>query len=78
MNGRSFRFNWFESYPWLCYSPSLDGAFCFLCVLFGDRHPVILKATGIKNLFSEPFKHWNDATRCFNNHTGIKKSSSML
>ena len=24
----------------------------------------------MKNLFSEPFMHWNDATRCFKNHTG--------
>ena len=76
-SGRSFHFNWFQSYPWLCYLPSLDVAFCLPCVLFGDRYPVILKATGIKNLFSEPFKHWNDAT-CFNNHTGIRKFSSKL
>ena len=57
---------------------ALDGTFSLPCVLFGDRYPVILKATGIKNLFSEPFKHWNDASCCFNNHTGIKKSSSKL
>ena len=67
-NKRSFLFRWLESYPWLCYSPSVDGAFCLPCVLFGDRFPK--KACRMKNLFSEPFIHWNDATRCFKNHTG--------
>ena len=27
-NGRSFRYDWLKSYPWLCYSPGEDGAFC--------------------------------------------------
>ena len=42
-NGRSFRYNWLESYLWLCYSPSMDGAFCLSCVLFGDIFVVKLK-----------------------------------
>ena len=37
-NGRSFLRKWFEDYPWLCYSPSLDGAFCLSCALFGDQY----------------------------------------
>ena len=74
-NGRSFLFRWLELHPWLCYSPSLNGAFCLPCVLFGDRFPE--KAHRIKNLFSEPFKYWNDATRCFKNHTGTKSSSKV-
>ena len=70
-----FLFRWLELHPWLCYSPSLNGAFCLPCVLFGDRFPE--KAHRIKNLFSEPFKYWNDATRCFKNHTVTKSSSKV-
>ena len=36
-NGRRFHFEWLGLYPWLCYSPSQDGAYCLPCVLFGDR-----------------------------------------
>ena len=38
-NGRSFIYKWFDSFPWLSYSPSADGAFCLPCVLFGDHFP---------------------------------------
>lgn len=68
-NNRSFLFKWFESYSWLCYSPSLNGAFCLSCVLFGDQFPT--KTSKIKKLFSEPFSHWNDATSCFKRHIGL-------
>ena len=29
---RCFRYVWLERYPWLCYSPSTDGAYCLPCV----------------------------------------------
>ena len=31
---RSFRFVWFEEFPWVCYSWWEDGAYCLPCVLF--------------------------------------------
>ena len=37
--GRTFRLDWLQLYPWLCYSPSEDGAYCLPCVLFGNRFP---------------------------------------
>ena len=57
-NCRSFLDKWFNNYSWLCYSPSLDGAFCLPCVLFGDRFPT--KTSTIKKLFPQPITHWND------------------
>ena len=54
-DGRSFLYSWLEDYSWLCYSPSLDGAFCLPCVLFGDQFPN--KNTKIKKLFSEPMTY---------------------
>ena len=77
-NGRSFRLEWLKLYPWLCYSPSQDGAYCLACALFGDRfHAQILKKNPPKNVFSQPFKCWNDAPRNFKNHTGKHGSSSI-
>jgi hypothetical protein len=67
-NGRSFRYNWLESYLWLCYSPSMDGAFCLSCVLFEDIFSG--KAKKITRLFSEPLCHWNDAALSFKKHAG--------
>ena len=67
-NGRSFRYDWLKLYPWLCYSPCEDGAFCLSCVLFGDRFPG--KARKIQKLFAQPFKYWNNAIFTFRRHAG--------
>ena len=32
----SFSAKWYKTLPFLEYSPSLDGAYCFACSLFGD------------------------------------------
>ena len=74
-NGRSFRYNWLESYSWLCYSPSMDGAFCLSCVLFGDIF--CSKATKINRLFSEPLRRWNDAAFTFKKHAGQGTGGEM-
>ena len=34
---RYFRFEWLKEFPWLCYSPSEDAAYCLSCVLFGYK-----------------------------------------
>ena len=68
-NSRCFRYNWLELHSsWLCYSPSKDGVYCLSCVLFGDLFPG--KASKLKNMFSEPFRHWNDASSAFKRHVG--------
>ena len=55
-NGRRFHFEWLGLYPWLCYSPSQDGAYCLPCVLFGDRFPEKAhKKNAPKNLFLSTF-----------------------
>ena len=38
-NGRAFRCEWLDMFKWLYYSPSVNGAFCLSCVLFGERFP---------------------------------------
>ena len=68
-NGRSFRYDWLNLYPWLCYSPSKDGAYSLSCVLFGDRFPT--KTGRISRLFSEPLCHWNDAASTLKRHVVV-------
>ena len=67
--GRSFLYKWLEEYSWLCYSPSVDGAFCLPCVLFGDQFPA--KKHKVKRLLSEPMSHWPDASSCFKRLVGL-------
>jgi hypothetical protein len=74
-NGRCFRYNWLESYPWLCYSPSMDGAFYLSCVLFGDIFSG--KASKITRLFSAPLCRWNDAAFTFKKHAGHGTAGEM-
>ena len=33
-NGRQFKREWLKQFPWLCYSPSMDGGFRLGCALF--------------------------------------------
>ena len=70
-NGRSFRLQWLKSFPWLCYSPSENGAYCLSCTLFGDSFPSD-KSSKIKKLFSEPFTHWPNAYPAFKQHQESK------
>ena len=74
-NGRSFRYNWLESYPWHCSSPSMDGAFYLSCVLFGDIF--CGEATKINRLFSEPLCRWNDAAFTLKKHAGQGTGGEM-
>ena len=30
---RHFKYDWLKQYPWLCYSPIEDGAYCLYCVI---------------------------------------------
>ena len=50
-NVRMFRFEWLKDFPWLAYSPSLDGAFCLPCVIFGSKYP---EKSKLVKLFKEP------------------------
>ena len=70
-NCRSFRIEWLKSFSWLAYSPSLDGAFCLPCILFGNHFPS--KNHKLKKLYSEPFCDWRHASSTFLLHEGVHK-----
>ena len=50
-----------QLFPWLCYSPNLDGGFCLPLVLFGDK-------CGTKS----KIKYWPDAKACYTRHQKMK------
>ena len=54
-SNRSFKSEWFKCFPWLYYSPSKDAVYCLACVLFGHKFPG--KASRVKNVYSQPFRH---------------------
>ena len=74
-NKRSFKYEWLDLFPWLCYSVSEDGAYCLSCVLFGDCFP--RKTPRITRLFSKPFRYWNDAMATFKQHAGNNTGGEM-
>ena len=65
-HNRSFRFVWIETFPWLCYSPGKEGAFCLQCTLFGKKVP--FKTNKATNLISLAQNRWSDSVYTFKNH----------
>ena len=47
---------WEEKFPWLRYSPSIDGAFCASCICFATEHPLTNP-----EFVTKPFKDWKNA-----------------
>ena len=37
VTAQHFKYSWLEQYPWICYSPIEDGAYCLYCVLFANK-----------------------------------------
>ena len=64
-NKRSFKYEWLDLFPWLCYSVSEDGD-CFT-----------RKTSRITRLFSKPFRYWNDAMATFKRHAGNNTGGEM-
>lgn len=74
-NKRTFKYEWLDLFPWLCYSASEDGAYCLSCVLFGDHFP--RRSSRITRLVSKPFRYWNDAMSTFKRHAGNNTGGEM-
>ena len=51
-NKRTFKYEWLDLFPWVCYLALEDGAYCLSCVLFGHRVPG--KSSRITKLVSSP------------------------
>jgi len=63
---RSFQESWLTKYPWLVYSPNLDGGFCLPCFLFiNDR-------SGKRILVNSPFTRWTKVSTVLGNHAKLE------
>ena len=66
--GRKFRFHWLSSFPWLRYSPSLNGGFCLYCSLFSHGMPS--KSKGL--MISRPALPSANIVGSFREHAEVK------
>lgn len=62
---RKFNTSWLEKYPWLRYSPALDGVFCGACALFLSRDK--RKDKGL--LVNKPFSNWVKLSDTLSTHS---------
>ena len=60
-----FKPDWFKQYPWLYYSPHVDGAFCRGCMLFA---PDIVCRQIPGQFITKPFKMWVVKSKKINGH----------
>ncbi|XP_059670803.1 uncharacterized protein LOC132316325 [Cornus florida] len=72
---RRFKYEWFQQFPWLEFSPSKDKAYCFSCFLFEERN-----ITGCRSsLIDDIYKNWKkvgDGDNCvFLKHMGLQSSA---
>ena len=70
VDGRQFKREWLKQFPWLCYSPSMDGGFCFACVLFGHE---FAKGPKVKLLRTDPIRSSPSAVSDFKRHVEGKR-----
>ena len=64
---RKFNTSWLEKFPWLRYSPMLDGVFCGACALLLDNE----KRKDKGALVNRPFANWvklSDVLKTHSNH----------
>ena len=62
---QKFNTSWLEKFPWLRYSPALDGVFCGACAVFltGDKR----KDKGL--LVNKPFSNWVKLSDTLSTHS---------
>ena len=65
---RRFQISWLSKYPWLLYSPKLDGVFCGPCALFMS----IEKRKDKGLLVNKPFSNWIKISSILSDHCKLK------
>ena len=68
---RFFKYEWLLLFLWLCYSSSEDPSYCLSFVLVVPDFPI--KASRVKNLFSQLFRAWPSVVSYFRAHRERKK-----
>ena len=70
IDGRQSKREWLKQFPWLCYSPSMDGGFCLVCVSFGHE---FAKDSKVKFLRTDPVRSLSIAVSDFKRHVEGKR-----
>ncbi|CAM1294552.1 Uncharacterised protein r2_g385 [Pycnogonum litorale] len=52
---RTFQASWLKQYPWLVYSPYVDGGYCLSCVIFAKS----AQRSNLGILVNKPFTKWH-------------------
>lgn len=65
---RKFQTSWLSKYPWLLYSPKLDGVFCGPCALLLS----IEKRKDKGLLVNKPFSNWIKISSILSDHCKLK------
>lgn len=69
---RSFQHKWLTKYPWLVYSPELDGGFCLPCFFFATNR----STKGV--LVNSAFTRWTKVTSTLGSHAMMEYHSESL
>ena len=67
-SNRKFNVSWLIKYPWLLYSPKLDGVFCGPCDIFlpsSTRRDKVL-------LVNRPYSNWSKLSNALRNHSRLE------
>ena len=67
-SNRKFLAKWFNEFPWLAYSKTLNGAYCVQCILFSHGKESTHNGSKLEQLYSLPFRIWSNGPRKFRDH----------
>ena len=74
-SGRSFQYQWLQSFPWLVYSKQEDGGFCLPCVLFT---PAGYRGSNPGILVSRPLTLFKKALETLRKHADKEHHKSAI
>lgn len=65
---RKFNYTWLDTYKWLVYSKSDDGAYCKYCFIFAPHQVGKYSLQNTGQLVNSPYKNWKNALEHFRAH----------
>ena len=70
VDGNQVKIDWMKQFPWLCYSPSIDGGFCLACALLGHD---FAEGSKVNLLRTDPVRPSSSVVSDFKRHVEGKK-----
>lgn len=64
--------SWFREYPWLHYSPEIQGVLCFYCVSAFKHNTSTMAKNTEQTFISQGFRNWKKGRESFGRHAGRK------